>query len=71
VSSAARRNGPRIAVSDGLRSNSECVGWTATYGRTSAAVVKLARMSVAIRSNSDIVGRPSISSIVFTMLGCA
>jgi len=34
-------------------------------------VVKLARMSVAMRSNSDIVGNPSISSIVFTMLGCA
>ena len=69
--SAASRNGPRIALSFGLRSKSDCFGCTALYGLVSATDVKLARMSVAIRSNSDIVGKPSISSMVFTMLCCA
>ena len=69
-STAAWRSSPLSAFSGGLRSKSDCFGPAAEYGEKSGVLVKLALMSFAMRSNSDIVGRPRISSIVFRMLGC-
>ena len=74
---AARRRAvtfaPVIAPTRRFFSSSDCFGSIATYGRGSAGAPlsrKLARMSVATRSKIDIAGSPSISSTVFTMLGC-
>ena len=52
----------RVALEERL------LGFDGGVGRRSGVVVKLARMSVAMRSNSERVGSPSISSIVLTML---
>src|SRR5262249_47925419 len=63
--------GPLSARAGGLISTSDCLGAITVYGLSSAVLVKLARISLAIRSNSESVGSPRISSIVFNMLWCA
>ena len=62
---------PLVSDRRGFFSKSDCFGSHRLVRPGSGVSVKLARMSVAIRSNSDSVGRPSISSIVLTMLWCA
>ena len=75
ASAAARRsftNGPLIAPTFTFTSARSCRGTSAVYGErsgVSSGPMKLARMSVATRSNIESAGRPSISSMVLSMDG--
>src|SRR5256885_2036680 len=50
---APLRAGPLRARAGGLISTSDCLGVITVYGLSSALLVKLARISPAIRSNSE------------------
>ena len=67
-SMAARRGLPLRALTFGFVSKRSCFASTAVKGVKSGLVEKLARMSLAIKSKIDIVGRPRISSIDLSML---
>jgi len=64
---AALRAGPLSALSFGFVSYKSCLGISAVKGVRSGLVVKLLRMSWAIKSKSDMVGRPRMSSIDLSM----